>query len=266
VAVVTSPDGAALHDIAAVARRRWPSAELVVVAAKVQGEGAPAELCAAVERAGRWRDGDGRPFDVLIVGRGGGSREDLWAFNDEALARAVAACPVPTVSAVGHEVDLTICDLVADLRAATPSEAAEAAVPVLTELRAEASALGDALRAGIEWQLADARARSERGARDLAAAASLALERRRAAVEGVAGRLHALSPLATLGRGFALPCDTDGAPLAGSADFAPGRAFDLVLRDGRVRAVTEQVVARTDHGTSAGRAPRFRPDPSSTDA
>jgi len=238
VAVVTSPDGAALHDIAAVARRRWPSAELVVVAAKVQGEGAPAELCAAVERAGRWRDGDGRPFDVLIVGRGGGSREDLWAFNDEALARAVAACPVPTVSAVGHEVDVTICDLVADLRAPTPSAAAEAVCPVLADVADEVRALGAALAAAAEGHLAGARAAAEDAGRGLADAAGRYAERRRARVELLAGRLHALSPLATLGRGYAVARDAGtGATLAAVGDFVPGRPFDLLVRDGRVRAV-----------------------------
>jgi exodeoxyribonuclease VII large subunit len=238
VAVVTSPDGAALHDIAAVARRRWPSAELVVVAAKVQGEGAPAELCAAVERVGRWRGADGRPFDVVIVGRGGGSREDLWAFNDEALARAVAACPVPTVSAVGHEVDVTICDLVADLRAPTPSAAAEAVCPVLADVADEVRALGAALAAAAEGHLAGARAAAEDAGRGLADAAGRYAERRRARVELLAGRLHALSPLATLGRGYAVARDSGtGATLAAVGDFVPGRPFDLLVRDGRVRAV-----------------------------
>ncbi len=238
VAVVTSPDGAALHDIAAVARRRWPAAELVVVAAKVQGDGAVAELCAAVERAGRWCDADGRGFDVVIVGRGGGAREDLWAFNDEALARAVAACPVPTVSAVGHEVDVTICDLVADLRAPTPSAAAEAVVPVLADVAAEVRALGAALAAAAEGHVERARAVVDDAGGRLAAAAGHYTERRRAAVEALAGRLHALSPLATLGRGYAVARDArSGATLAAAADFTAGRAFDLLVRDGRVRAV-----------------------------
>jgi exodeoxyribonuclease VII large subunit len=148
VAIITSPDGAALHDIIAVARRRSPLVELVVVPAKVQGDGAAEELRAALERVARWGD-----VDVVIIGRGGGAREDLWAFNDERLARAVAACPVPVVSAVGHEVDLTICDLVADLRAATPSAAAEAIVPVLADVRAEVRALADALRTAGLWHV-----------------------------------------------------------------------------------------------------------------
>ncbi|HEY0778810.1 MAG TPA: exodeoxyribonuclease VII large subunit, partial [Gemmatirosa sp.] len=140
VAIVTSPDGAALHDVAAVLHRRWPLAELIVVAAKVQGDGAVEELCDAVERVGRCG-----LADVMIIGRGGGAAEDLWAFNDERLARAVASCPIPTVSAVGHEVDITICDLVADLRAPTPSAAAEAVAPMIDDLREDLVGSGRAL-------------------------------------------------------------------------------------------------------------------------
>jgi exodeoxyribonuclease VII large subunit len=238
VAVVTSPDGAALHDIRAVVRRRWPAAELVVVAAKVQGDGAPAELCAALDRAARWRHPEGGGFDVLIIGRGGGSREDLWAFNDEALARAVAACPVPTVSAVGHEVDVTLCDLVADLRAPTPSAAAEAVVPVFAEVQAHVRALGAALAAAAAARVRAAREEAAAAGAAIAQAAGRAVERRRAVIAAGAGRLHALSPLATLGRGYAVARDpASGATLAGVADFPPGRPFDLLVRDGRVPAV-----------------------------
>jgi exodeoxyribonuclease VII large subunit len=119
VGVVTSPDGAALRDVISVIRRRAPWTRLVVAGCRVQGDGAAAEIVAALERCGRFSGAD-----VLIVGRGGGSVEDLWAFNDEAVARAIAACPVPVISAVGHETDFTIADLVADLRAPTPSAAA----------------------------------------------------------------------------------------------------------------------------------------------
>lgn len=232
VAVITSPDGAALHDIVAVARRRSPLVEIVVIPAKVQGDGAAEELRAAVERVGRWRD-----VDVVIIGRGGGAREDLWAFNDEQLARAVAACPVPIVSAVGHEVDVTLCDLVADLRAPTPSAAAEAVVPVLAEVLAEVRALGDALRSAGAWHVRRAGERLAATRDDLVAGATRVTERRRAAVETVAGRLHALSPLATLGRGYAVARGADGTPLSRVADFAPGTPFELLVRDGAVPAV-----------------------------
>jgi exodeoxyribonuclease VII large subunit len=205
---------------------------LVVVPAKVQGDGAADELRAALERVARWGD-----VDVVIIGRGGGAREDLWAFNDERLARAVAACPVPIVSAVGHEVDVTICDLVADLRAATPSAAAEAIVPVLADVRAEVRALADALRTAGVWHVERAAERLAGAREELAAGAARVTERRRAALEMVAGRLHALSPLATLGRGYAVARGEDGTPLSRTADFPAGRPFELLVRDGTVRAV-----------------------------
>jgi exodeoxyribonuclease VII large subunit len=229
VAVITSPDGAALHDILAVTHRRCPTVEIVIVPAKVQGDGAAEELRSAVERVARWG-----AADVVIIGRGGGAREDLWAFNDEHLARAVAACPVPVVSAVGHEVDLTICDLVADLRAPTPSAAAEHVVPVLADMEADVRAAGAALVGAVGRAVADARGRIE-GAHDgLASAASLLVERRRARIESSAGRLHALSPLATLARGYAVARAGDGRTLSRAAQFVPGAAFDLLVSDGRV--------------------------------
>jgi exodeoxyribonuclease VII large subunit len=232
IAVITSPDGAALQDIVAVARRRSPLVEIVVIPAKVQGDGAAEELRAAVERVGRWRD-----LDLVIIGRGGGAREDLWAFNDEQLARAVAACCVPIISAVGHEVDVTLCDLVADLRAPTPSAAAEAAVPVLADVRDEVRALADALRTAGAWHVRRAAERLADTSADLVAGAARVTERRRAVLETVAGRLHALSPLATLGRGYAVARAADGAALSRVADFAPGTPFDLHVRDGVVPAV-----------------------------
>ena len=124
VGVITSPSGAAIRDIITVLGRRFPGVPVVVYPAAVQGDAAPGELMAALQTAVQ-RD----ECDVLIIGRGGGSLEDLWAFNDEALARAIAACPIPIVSAVGHEVDFTIADFVADVRAPTPSGAAEIVVP-----------------------------------------------------------------------------------------------------------------------------------------
>jgi exodeoxyribonuclease VII large subunit len=241
VAVVTSPSGAALHDIVAVARRRWAAVEIILVPAKVQGDGAADELCAAIELAGRYGP------DVVIVGRGGGGREDLWAFNDERVARAVANCPVPTVSAVGHEVDVTLCDLVADLRAATPSAAAEAVVPVQGDVAAGVRRLADRLRQAIELRILDASDERRRLADALLRRADRVVERRQAAVRELAARLHALSPLATLGRGYAVALDDAGRTLGSAAAFAPGRDFALLLRDGRVRATTLSV-AVTDAG------------------
>lgn len=234
VAVVTSPDGAALHDILAVVRRRCPVVEIVVVPARVQGDGAVEELIAAIERVSRWRDAD-----TVIVGRGGGAREDLWAFNDERVARALAACAVPTISAVGHEVDVTLCDLVADLRAPTPSAAAEAAVPVLADVRSQLDSCATAMRNGLQRRAASARTRLLRSARDLRSSAGRNIERRRARLQGTAGRLNALSPLATLARGYAVARDDAGTPLTDRASFTPGLHFLLTLRDGQVGATVD---------------------------
>lgn len=235
VAVVTSPDGAALHDIVTVIKRRCPSVTIVVVAAKVQGEGAVEELIAAIERVGRWGKAD-----VVIVGRGGGSREDLQAFNEEAVARALAACLVPTISAVGHETDISLCDLVADLRAATPSAAAEAAVPDVAALRRDMSQRASRLRAALVRRATAMRERVTRAQRDIRTAATRGLERRRASLGAAGGRLHALSPLATLERGYAVARDAaTHHPITSAAALPRGARFDLVLRDGAVRATSD---------------------------
>lgn len=236
VGVVTSVDGAAMHDIVSVIARRNPTIDVVVIPAAVQGETAPASLVRAVRRAGRWGGAD-----VLIVGRGGGSREDLWAFNDEKVARAIAACPIPTVSAVGHEVDLTIADLVADARAATPSAAAELVAPVLDDLRRDLSALSAGMAASLRRRVRDGRAGMARMGRALRGHGERALARGRERLRGVAGRVHALSPLATLERGYALPRGPDGATLSRVAHYVAGTRFELVLVDGRVDAAAEGV-------------------------
>jgi exodeoxyribonuclease VII large subunit len=242
-----------LHDIVAVVRRRCPSVEIVVVPAKVQGDGAPEELVAAIERVNRWGDAD-----TVIVGRGGGAREDLWAFNDERVARAVAGCVIPTISAVGHEVDVTLCDLVADVRAPTPSAAAEAAVPVLADVRAYVAGLADAMRAGLERRVRDARDRLGHSTRDLRLVASRTVERRRARLEGAGGRLHALSPLATLARGYAVARDDQGRTLSSVTQLAAGLPFSLIVRDGSVRAT---VTDSAPDGSTAPVSPHPHPAP-----
>ena len=236
VAVVTSPDGAALRDIIAVVRRRCASVQLIVVPAKVQGDGAAEELVAAIERAARWTE-----CDTLIVGRGGGARDDLWAFNDERVARALAACPVPTISAVGHEVDITLCDLVADLRAPTPSAAAEAAVPVLEDMRAALTNATLALRATLERTLLDARTRLTRVTREVGRTSQRAVERRRASLQLLSARLHALSPLSTLARGYTVARDAEGNTLSSVRDFEIGDPFTLLLLDGEITARVEEL-------------------------
>lgn len=231
IAVVTSPDGAALHDVAAVVARRAPHVRLVLVPAAVQGDSAPSELCYALDQVSRWR-----MADTVIVGRGGGAREDLRAFNDERVARALARCPVPTISAVGHEIDITITDLVADHRAPTPSAAAEAAVRATEELQLELRRHERQLLDAMGARLGDAAARVHGLARELSQASCEAIENRRATLSAAAGRLHALSPLAILARGYAIAQGGDGRTLASVADFAREKEFKLLLRDGSIRA------------------------------
>ena len=232
IAVITSPDGAAMHDIITVAKARSADVEIVIVAAKVQGDGAPESRVAAIERVCRWKEAD-----VLIIGRGGGAREDLWAFNDERVARALAACPIPTISAVGHEVDVTICDLVADVRAATPSAAAELAVPSRREVIARVDSLGKRLAAAAQRREERAIASLSQVQKRLGLAAMRIVERRRGRVESLAGQLNALSPLNTMARGFAVARTPGGATLSRREQFVPGASFDLWLRDGIVSSV-----------------------------
>ena len=238
IAFVTSASGAALRDVVAVLRRRAPGVELVVAHASVQGQTAPLELCAALDRVCRWGGAD-----LVIIGRGGGSRDDLWAFNDERVARAVAACPVPTISAVGHEIDVTLCDLVADLRAPTPSAAAEAASPSLEEIALTLGAHRQRLVAAIEGCLLEPRDRARSAAHMLSAAVGRQVAQRRTSLAALAGRLNALSPLATLERGYAAARDADGTTLTSVAQFTEGADFTLRLRDGEVDATARRIRA-----------------------
>lgn len=237
VGVVTSPSGAALRDILTVIRRRAPWTRVVLCGCRVQGDGAADEVARAIRLFAR-----AHCVEVLIIGRGGGSVEDLWAFNEEVVARAIAASPIPTISAVGHETDYTIADLVADLRAPTPSAAAEAAVPDGSVLRRELRALAERLRAAAGDRLAEGEERVAEGERALRRAAERLLHTRRERVGGVAGRLHALSPLAALARGFAVPLSTEGSVLRRVADFTPELPFELRVVDGIVscRVVKEE--------------------------
>jgi exodeoxyribonuclease VII large subunit len=231
IAVVTSPDGAALHDIVAVLRRRAANVRLVVVPAKVQGDRAAQELCLALDQVNRW----GRA-DLVIIGRGGGGRDDLWAFNDERVARAVAACRVPTISAVGHEIDMSVCDLVADHRAPTPSAAAEAATQSRAELDGELRKLSLRLSGLARGHVATHVDRLRHIGRDLSMAGLEQIASHRSALQGVAGRLHALSPLATLSRGYAVARSESGGTLSDTGSFTDSMPFDLILRDGVVPA------------------------------
>ncbi len=231
LALVTSPDGAALRDIVSVLRRRWPSVETLLVAARVQGEGAEGELLQALALVNRLPQ-----VDVVIVGRGGGAREDLWVFNSERVARAVAAQRAPTISAVGHETDVTLTDLVADHRAPTPSAAAEAAVPDRGHVAQGVATLARRLAHGLARRTEVGRERLERTADRLEAAMRTQLDQRANGLARHAAALEALSPLRVLGRGYAVARDDGGGVMKRVAQFVPGTPFLLTVSDGDVRA------------------------------
>jgi exodeoxyribonuclease VII large subunit len=254
VGLVTSAQGAAIHDVIEVATRRFPGIPILLAAARVQGEGAEEELAAALEALSRVDD-----VDVILLVRGGGSLEDLQPYNTERIARALCACRVPVVSGVGHEVDITIADLAADHRAPTPSAAAVLAVPERAALRALFERDERRLVRAMERRLERARARTARAAGALRAhapterlrarrqrldAVSLALERaarrvleRRAArLRAGAARLDALSPLAVLGRGYAIAHRKDGAIVRSAAQVAEGEELSIRLGAGSVDA------------------------------
>lgn len=255
IGVATSPTGAAFQDILKVLARRFPSVPVYLAPCRVQGDGSADEIAEAVDLLGRHGKAE-----VLIVGRGGGSQEDLAAFNEEVVARAIAACPVPVVSAVGHEIDTSIADLVADVRAATPSHAAELVVLDRYDLRNrvidyERSLVG-ILRRELtrrrqvlarlvprdpRRRIADARLRADELSDRLFAASRRILEQRRRVLELRQGRLEALSPLAVLGRGYALALK-DGHAVRSADELAPGDALEVRLHRG---AVTTRVESTT---------------------
>ena len=259
LALVTSPTGAAVHDMLRVLGRRWPGLDVVVVPTRVQGKGAELEIAAALDRA------DDLGVDVILCGRGGGSLEDLWAFNEEATARAIFRCRTPVISAVGHEVDTTIADLVADLRAPTPSAAAELAVPEKAELVRRVGSLQERLAAAAQAQVDRGRqrlaraggsrvlrhpfamlepksqrvdeltARLQRGVRTRA-------DRIRDRLQALAARLEAVGPQRVLARGFSLLTRPgESVPVKRAADLEPGDALEARLGEGglelEVRAV-----------------------------
>jgi exodeoxyribonuclease VII large subunit len=234
IALVTSRDGAAVHDIVTVTRKRWPGVRLLVLGARVQGEGAVEELVRALRLVNRLRR-----VDLCILGRGGGAREDLAAFNTEAVCRALADVRVPTVSAVGHEVDVSLTDLVADVRAATPSAAAELAVPDRRDVLRLVDDLSGRLAAGLTARTRLASARLARTADRLQAAVQVGLQRRRNQADRLAVQLDALSPLRVLGRGYAVARGLDGQVLKQKADFVTDLPFQLRVADGEVRARVE---------------------------
>ena len=262
VGIITSPTGAAIRDMLSVIGRRFPGLAVLIFPVAVQGAGAAGEIAAALEMMGARSD-----LDVLIVGRGGGSLEDLWAFNEEVVARAIAASPLPVISAVGHETDVTIADFVADLRAPTPSAAAELVAAQRDELRLRVDDLFTRMQGGLQHRLALRReglrrlrqhllllsptARVSRQAerldglaRRLAAGWTLLGSRRRERLGLLAGKLESLSPLAILARGysicFALP---ERRILKTATPAAVGSAVAVRLQRGELRCRVEGVAA-----------------------
>ena len=251
IALVTSPTGAAVRDMLQVITRRWGASDLVVVPVAVQGEGAAAEIAAALRLVPQIPD-----VDVIITGRGGGSLEDLWAFNEEIVARAIFACPLPVVSAVGHEIDVSIADLVADRRALTPSEAGELVVPDRGEILNELGRSRDRLVAALRQRASHARIRldalasrrvftkpSER-LHDLARqldereaqlkrAIARHAERTRQHLDQLANSLEALSPLKVLQRGYSITslAATDEV-IRAAHQLQPGAEIRTVFADG----------------------------------
>ena len=229
VAVVTSRDGAALRDIVHVARRRWPLCRILVLGARVQGAEAGEEIVRALRLVPR------TGADLCILARGGGAKDDLAVFNDESVCRALAAVPVPTVSAVGHETDISLTDLVADHRAATPSAAVETALPDRRDILRLSADLGTRLAGGLRGRTALAAARLDRTSDRMTVALQRLTRARRHDLDRLGAELNALSPLRVLDRGYAVP-SADGRVLKRVADFSPGLAFELRVSDGSVPA------------------------------
>ncbi len=300
IAVVTSPTGAAIRDFLQVLGRRWRGADVLVVPVRVQGEGAAAKIAAAIEIVNRLNEraekGDSPPLceapfgpsrqrgavpvfrprgavpffffrriDCLVVTRGGGSMEDLWAFNEEPVVRAIAASRIPVVSAVGHEIDVTLSDLAADVRALTPSEAAELVAPAAEELAADLRQVERRLAAALRSRAESARSRLDAVARHTAfrrpyqrilelsrrldewdaralRAVRGALRLARQQSDTLAGRLESLSPLAVLGRGYSLTQRTaDGRVILAAAELSPGQQITTRFARGQTVSRVEQV-------------------------
>ena len=236
VGVLTGADAAARGDIVTAIRTRFPPARLVVAETRVQGAGAPVAIVGSLARLAAHPQ-----IDVVVVTRGGGSFEDLLPFSDERVVRAFATCPVPVVSAVGHEQDTPLCDLAADVRASTPTAAARLVVPDLDELLASLARSRERLGSGLRRLVERDRERLARAGERLQTAPRLLLERRRSALHATGGRLRTLSPRATVDRGYAI-VRAHGAVLVDSKAVANGDAVDVELARGSLAARIEDVI------------------------
>ena len=261
IALVTSPAGAAVRDMLRILGARWPMAQVRILPVRVQGEGAAEEIAAAI----RWANLH-QVADLMITGRGGGSMEDLWAFNEEVVAQAIYDSNIPVISAVGHEPDVTIADFVADLRAATPSNAAELAVPDQNEVYAALLGSKQRMEQAMRQRLLRGRQQLERlgksrmltdpkayvqdkrvlldyQSRRMDQAMTNLLAVKRARTGQLAAALDAMSPLKVLGRGYAIAQKQDGSIISHTGDAAPGERFRLRVSDGELPCRVEETDA-----------------------
>ena len=259
IGIVTSSAGAAVHDMLRILKKRYPIVKVRLLPVRVQGAEAPGEIAAAIRYANRFK-----LADLLIVGRGGGSIEDLWAFNDARVAYAIYASEIPVISAVGHEPDVTISDYVADLRAATPSNAAELAVPDQAALQQSMDAAASAMAAALSGKLRHARQRlhvltqspalvSPTGYLEqrqqslehlksrLIGAQMQQIQRKKQRYIGNTAKLDAMSPLKVLTRGYSIVSADDGTIVRSVRQTAPGREVQVMLSDGSLRATVSDI-------------------------
>ena len=266
IAIITSSAGAAIHDMLRILRARYPLCKVILLPVRVQGVEAPPEICGAIRYVNRHN-----LADLIITGRGGGSIEDLWAFNDERVAKEIYSSEIPVISAVGHEPDVTISDFVADLRAATPSNAAELAVPDQAELRRKLNSMETSLLQTMQRQVKLSRQRLESASRSrvLQSPVAYVQERRllldylagsmRAATQRSVGKgrqrylalaagLDAMSPLKVLSRGYSMIIDEDNTVVRSVKGLQPGRELTLRLIDGSAQAIIKSV-GEDENGT-----------------
>lgn len=259
IGIITSQTGAAVRDIITVIVRRYPHVHLILIPVAVQGEEAPGQIAAGIQLANDVED-----MELIIVGRGGGSIEELWAFNTEVVARSISASKIPVISAVGHETDYTIADFVADLRAPTPSAAAEIAVPDLAEIRKHVTGLTQRLVLGIRGKVRSLRERTERCTdsrflkrpkddlyrkmqdvdnltRRLSQSITGIISEKKNKVSLQVSRLNDLSPLGTLSRGYAICRDRQGKVMKKAQEVKTGVNVEIVLQDGLLDCIVEKV-------------------------
>ncbi|MBQ9458494.1 MAG: exodeoxyribonuclease VII large subunit [Oscillospiraceae bacterium] len=267
IAIVTSSAGAAVHDMIRILNARWPLSKVVLLPVRVQGAEAPPEIAGAIRYANKWR-----VADVIITGRGGGSIEDLWAFNDERVARAIYDSEIPVISAVGHEPDVTIADFVADARASTPSNAAELAVPDQNELRRRLAVISERMAQSERARLdalhkrlselarkraltvptafvSDKRMLLDYTRQNLVSAAMRHQGERQRKFAALCASLDALSPLKVLARGYAVARNADGSILKSAEDVTEGERIDVTLGSGTLDCVVEaRNLGGNEHG------------------